>query len=50
MKCNHEHHKELKGQWGPHTIRVECADCGRWLKWGSVKTTIRYTPHIPIKF
>ena len=32
--CGSTSMREESGSWGPHTDRVVCADCGRWVKWG----------------
>lgn len=30
------------GNWGPHTTRIECKQCGRWIKWGSIPPKDKY--------
>lgn len=32
---------EKRGHWGPHRVRVNCQDCGRFVKWGAVHRETR---------
>lgn len=33
--CNHEFTMLVRGNWGPHSAKKQCVDCGKWLKWVS---------------
>jgi hypothetical protein len=35
--CSHKSIKEIKGQFGPHQMKVVCVICNKWIKWGKKK-------------
>ena len=35
-KCVHEVKMLVRGKWGPHNAKKQCAECGKWIKWVSV--------------
>jgi hypothetical protein len=35
-KCVHKVKILVRGKWGPHNAKKQCAECGKWIKWVSV--------------
>ena len=39
IRCNTDIHiKTIEGKFGPHTLKVICTKCNKFIKWGSHKT------------
>ena len=34
------------GQWGPHTRRLMCQDCGSWIRWLSDRPPVEQAVHV----
>jgi hypothetical protein len=37
-RCNSNKTTEIEGTFGPHKIKVVCASCQRFVKWGTHRT------------